>query len=68
MQGAKANGSLLCVPHPPIFLITAGLRDSDFDFELIPQCDLSGLAELRHNFQEIAVLVPLARPFYLYGT
>ncbi len=54
MQGEKANGSLLCVPHSPIFLMTAGLCDSGFDLEPILQCDLSGLAELRHNFQEIA--------------
>lgn len=31
-----------------------GLRHSGFDLEPILQCDLSGLAELRHNFQEIA--------------
>lgn len=40
---------------PLSFLMTAGgLRHSGFDLEPILQCDLSGLAELRHNFQEIA--------------
>lgn len=54
MQGKKDNGSLLCVLHSPICLMTAGLCDSGFDLDPILQCDLSRLAELRHNFQEIA--------------
>lgn len=47
----------------PVFLMTVGLCHSCFDLEHILQCDLSGLAELWHNFQEIAEWVPLARPF-----
>lgn len=31
-----------------------GFAISGFDLEPILKCDLSGLAELRHNFQEIA--------------
>lgn len=54
MQGEKANGSLLCVPHSLSFLMTAGLCNPGFDLEPILQCDLSGLAELRHDFQKIA--------------
>lgn len=55
MQREEANGSLLCVPHSTIFSNDRRvLRHSGFDLEPILQCDLSGLAELRHNFQEIA--------------
>lgn len=39
----------------PIFQMTAGLCSSGFDSQPILLYDLSGLAELRHDFQKIAV-------------
>lgn len=41
--------SLLCLSKR-----RQGFAIAGFDLEPILQCDLSGLAELRHNFQQIA--------------
>ena len=39
----------------PIFLMTAGLCNSGFDLEPFLQCDLSRLAELRHDLKDCTV-------------